>query len=210
MLKALMCIAALSCVPLTLLAQEAPQVEVFAGYSYLLASDSFSQRVNQNGWNFSVAANFARSFGVVADFSNHYGARPRVFAPIGSGGKGFTFLFGPQYSYRRAPKVTPFVHGLFGVIQANKLVPDTMVFVPGVGGIVVPGPGCTTILCYQTETVFAMALGGGLDVKATDRVWIRTFQVEYLRANLTHANQTPATQNDLRVSAGIVFRFGRR
>jgi hypothetical protein len=55
-----------------------------------------------------------------------------------------------------------------------------------------------------------MALGGGLDVKATDRVWVRAFQVEYLRANLTNANLTPATQNDLRVSAGIVWRFGKR
>lgn len=88
MLKTLLCVVVLSCVPLTLLAQEAPQVEVFAGYSYLLASDSLSQRVNQNGWDLSAAFNFARSFGVVADFSNHYGARPRVFAPIGSGGKG--------------------------------------------------------------------------------------------------------------------------
>lgn len=54
MFKALSCAAVLLSVPLTLLAQEAPQVEVFAGYSYLLASDSFSERVNQNGWNSSL------------------------------------------------------------------------------------------------------------------------------------------------------------
>ena len=210
MLKALLCVAGLYCVPLTLLAQEAPQVEVFAGYSYLLASDSLSQRVNQNGWDLSAAFNFARSFGVVADFSNHYGTKPRVFSPIGTAGKGVTFLFGPQYSYRRAPKVTPFVHALLGGIQANRLVPSSMVILPGGGGAVVPPAGCTTILCYESVTAFAMALGGGLDVRATDRVWLRAFQVEYLRANLTYANQVPAPQNDLRVSAGVVFRFGRR
>ena len=212
MLKALLCVAVLFCVPLALLAQEAPQVEVFAGYSYLLATDSLSQRVNQNGWDLSAAFNFARSFGVVADFSNHYGTTPRVFTPIGTGGKGVTFLFGPQYSYRRVPRLTPFVHALFGGMQANKSVPATVaVEFPGGGIGFVLAPGCTSpLFCYQPETAFAMALGGGLDVKATDRVWIRTFQVEYLRANLTHANQTPATQNDLRVSTGLVFRFGKR
>jgi opacity protein-like surface antigen len=210
MLKTLLRFAVLFCVPLALLAQEAPQVEVFAGYSYLRAHDSLSEGVNQNGWDFSVATNFARSFGVVADFSNHYGTTPRVFTQIGTGGKGVTFLFGPQYSYRRAPRVTPFVHALFGGMQANKFVPSTMVIVPGGGGIVVPPAGCTTIFCYESETAFAMALGGGLDVKATHHVWVRAFQVEYLRANLTYANQIPATQNDLRVSAGIVVRFGRR
>ena len=210
MIKRLSCIVVLSCVPLTLRAQGAPQVEVFAGYSYLRAKDSLSQRVNQNGWDLSAAFNFARSFGVVADFSNHYGTKPRVFSPIGTGGKGFTFLFGPQYSYRRLPRVTPFAHGLLGVIVVSKLVPETLVVVPGGGGISVPGAGCTTIPCYRSETDFAMAIGGGLDVKATDHLWLRAFQVEYFRANLTNPNNTSATQNDLRISTGIVFRFGSR
>ena len=120
MLKALLCVAVLSCVPLALLAQETPQVEVFAGYSNLQARDSLSQKVNQNGWDLSVAANFTQSLGVVADFSNHYGTRPHVISPIGSGGKGFTFLFGPQYSYRRPSGFTPFIHTLFGGIQASR------------------------------------------------------------------------------------------
>lgn len=210
MLKGLLRIIIVSCFSLTLLAQEAPQVEVFAGYSYLRASDSLSEGVNQNGWDFSVATNFARSFGVVADFSNHYGTKPRVFAPIGSGGKGFTFLFGPQYSYRRVPRFTPFAHALFGVIQANKLLASSLVLVPGVGGIVVPPAGCTSVLCYESVNPFAMALGGGLDVKATPHVWLRAFQVEYFRADLAYANGRPATQNDFRLSAGLVFRFGRR
>lgn len=213
MLKALLWIAVISCAAPALLAQEAPQIEVFAGYSYLRAHDSLSEGLNQNGWDLSVAANFARSFGLVADFSNHYGTNPRVFSPIGTVGKGVTFLFGPQYSYRKVPRLTPFVHALFGGMEANKLVPATVaVQFPGGGTGLVQVPGCTTgpLFCYQSVTAFATALGGGLDLKATPHVWLRAFQVEYFRANLTHANGTAATQNDLRVSTGIVLRFGKR
>lgn len=210
MSKTLFCIVALNCIPLSLLAQGTPQVEVFAGYSYLRAKDSLSERINQNGWDVSAAANFNRSLGVVADFSNHYGSRSNVFAPIGSRGKGLTFLFGPRYTYRTVPRLTPFAHALFGGIRANQLVPPATINLPGGGIGLVPGPGCTTLLCYQTVTSFAMALGGGLDVKATDRIWVRAFQVEYFRANLTNANGTSAAQNDVRISTGVVFRFGKR
>ena len=209
MLKALLCIAVLSCVPLTLLAQETPRVEVFTGYSYLRASDSLSQRVNQNGWDLSVAANFSRSFSLVADISNHYGTTPGVFTPIGTGGKGFSFLFGPQCSYRGVPRLTPFARMLFGGIRASKLVYN-LVADPNHIGALVPGPLCNSDLCVEPTTSFAMALGGGLDVKVTDRIWIRAFQADFVRAEIATGNGTVAPQNDLRVSAGIVFRLGRR
>jgi hypothetical protein len=211
MLKALLCIAVLSCVPLTLLAQETPRVEVFTGYSYLRASNSLSQRVNQNGWDLSVAGNFSRSFSLVADISNHYGTTPGVFTPIGTGGKGFSFLFGPQVSYRGVPRLTPFARMLFGGMRASKLVSNSVSSGGTGGGFgTVPGPLCNDYLCVVPATSFAMAFGGGLDVKATGRIWIRPFQMDYVRAEITTGYGTMAPQNDLRVSAGIVFRFGRR
>ena len=216
MLKALLCLALISCAAPALVAQETPRVEVFTGYSYLRASDSRSQRVNQNGWDVSVAANFSRSFGLVADFSNHYGTTAGafntatgVFNPIGTGGKGFSFLFGPQVSYRRVPRLTPFGRMLFGGMRASKLV-DNSVADPNHIGAFIPGRLCDFYLCVEPTTAFAMALGGGLDLKATDRIWIRPFQADYVRAEIVTGYGTAAPQNDLRVSTGIVFRFGRR
>jgi hypothetical protein len=218
MIKGLFCIMVLSCAPLALLAQETPRVEVFTGYSYMRASDSLSQRVNQNGWDFSVAANFSKSFSLVADFSNHYGTEggafnstTGAFTPIGTGGKGFSFLFGPQVSYREIPRVKPFGHMLFGGMRASKLVFNSESSGRSDGGFgIVAGPSCTSLYCVVPMTSFAMALGGGLDVKATDRIWIRPFQADYVRAEITTGYGTVATQNDLRISAGIVFRFGKR
>lgn len=218
MIKALFCIMVLSCAPLTLQAQETPRVEVFTGYSYLRASDSLSQRVNQNGWDLSVAANFSRSFSLVADISNHYGTKggafnstTGAFTPIGTGGKGFSFLFGPQVSYREIPKVTPFARMLFGGMRASRLVLNSTSSAGTDGGFgIVAGPLCTALYCVVPATSFAMAFGGGLDVRATDRIWIRPFQADYVRAEITTGYGSIATQNDLRISAGIVFRFGKR
>jgi hypothetical protein len=218
MVKTLFSITILLCFPLTLLAQETPRVEVFTGYSYLRASDSHSQRVNQNGWDLSVAANFSKSISLVADFSNHYGTttpggynhETGVLNPIGTGGKGFSFLFGPQVSYREISNVKPFGHMLFGGMRASKLVSNSASSGGTGGGFgIVPGPLCDFYLCVEPATSFAMAFGGGLDVKATDRIWIRPFQADYVRAEITTGYGTIATQNDLRISTGIVFRFGK-
>jgi hypothetical protein len=54
------------------------------------------------------------------------------------------------------------------------------------------------------ETAFAMALGGGLDVKARNHLWIRLIQVDYIRQNFSDG-----AMNSPRISAGVVFRFGK-
>ncbi len=50
-----------------------------------------------------------------------------------------------------------------------------------------------------------MALGGGLDLTANDRFFIRLIQADYF---LIRADRIK--HEGLRVSAGIVLRFGRR
>lgn len=148
-----------------------------------------------------MTTNFKRSIGLVADYSNHYGTVPRVVSPIGSGGKGFTYLFGPQYSYRRFNHFTPFAHAMFGGIEGSKTVFASSTGGPGIG--IGTAPGCTAIVCYLPETAFAMAFGGGVDVKAVNHIWVRVGQVEFLHANLSRERQ-----NDVRFSTGLVFRLG--
>ena len=48
----------------------------------------------------------------------------------------------------------------------------------------------------------AMALGGGVDAKISDRVAIRLFQADYIA--------TTFRSNNGRISVGVVFRFGER
>ena len=108
------------------------------------------------------------------------------------------FLFGPQYSFRHIPHVTPFVHALFGGVQGSRVTVGPL----GQGGSC-PAPECsgTSIL---PETAFAMAFGGGLDVKVHSHVWIRLIQADYIRQNFSDGAMTSP-----RISAGVVFRLGK-
>jgi opacity protein-like surface antigen len=56
-----------------------------------------------------------------------------------------------------------------------------------------------------SETAFGMALGGGVDAKITDAVAFRVLQADYF-----HTRFAGDSQNNLRLSFGIVFRLGSR
>ena len=90
------------------------------------------------------------------------------------------FLFGPTLSYNKAEKVKPFAHVLFGVSHASA----------GFLGV------------SASENAFAMALGGGLDVGVHKNVAIRLGQFDYVMTRFDSE-----TQNNFRLSTGIVFRF---
>ena len=55
------------------------------------------------------------------------------------------------------------------------------------------------------ETGFSMALGGGLDLTAADRFSYRLIQADYY---LIRADRFK--HEGVRLSAGILFRFGKR
>jgi hypothetical protein len=62
--------------------------------------------------------------------------------------------------------------------------------------------GVRTSTAGVTDTSFAAALGGGIDSRVAPFLAYRLFQVDYL---LTRFGGT--TQNDVRVSSGLVIRF---
>jgi Outer membrane protein beta-barrel domain len=96
--------------------------------------------------------------------------------PSGFGGINFhSFTVGPRFSFRSSSKITPFAQVLVG----------------GFHGL--------------STTGFALSVGGGLDVKVSEHLAIRPFQVEYMLLRAQGDNL-----NCGRVSAGIVFRFGGR
>lgn len=96
----------------------------------------------------------------------------------GPSGSVITYLFGPKIAFRRE-KVTPFVQALFGGAHLSA------------GG---------------TLNGFATALGGGFDYNATPHLGIRVIQAEYLLTKINFGGPF-TSQNNVRVSAGVVFRF---
>ncbi len=166
------------------------QVELFGGYSYLKLNGEGSNSQNLNGWEAGVSAHLIGPLALEADYSNHYGSSPTTATVVPE----FTELYGPRFEMFRFPRIAPFVHGLFGAAHGIQY------FNLGAGCKV--GEPCP--LGRTTENGFAMAFGGGLNIKATHHIWIRAFQVDYLRSAFNNSSQ-----NDVRVSAGLVLRFGK-
>jgi opacity protein-like surface antigen len=184
-LKLAVCLVAfLSCFAVGTLAQEnAPKMDIFAGYSYLQANpgvtgfDSF----HLHGASASVAYNYNNWLSGVADFGGY--SHGNTFG--GGNGTLSTYLFGPRVTYRHLHKITPFGQVLFGVGHAD----------------------ASSFGTAHSQTAFAMAVGGGVDYKLFDRFSIRPIQADYLRTRFGVGTTGTQTENNVRLSTGFVFRF---
>jgi len=61
-------------------------------------------------------------------------------------------------------------------------------------------------LASTTRNGFATTTGGGIDIAVTKRVAVKPIQLEYITARPSGNS----FQNNLRYSAGVVFRFGEK
>jgi hypothetical protein len=187
----------------------APRAELFVGYSYLRAmpAPSVGNRLMwMNGGSTSLALNINRYLGVVGDFGAYRNSQMRFQGGYGStvdvdnpnvvlnNVGAFSYLFGPRISFRSHSRVTPFVQALFGGMHANEVLLWNCIF------------SCTLL---PSENTFAWAAGGGLDVRVRRHFAIRLIQAEYLMTRFQdYSTGLTASQNDMRLSSGIVFRFG--
>ncbi len=146
--------------PVSALAQETPQVEVFGGYSNLNANMNASS-VNLNGVNFSVAENLNSWFGGALDISSHFGTENGFRTNTQS------LTYGPVFSYRKNKTIVPFAHAMLGAVRGG----------PEYLGISKP------------EERFGVYTGGGLDVKVTPHVALRVIQADYLMTRFSNARQ---------------------
>jgi hypothetical protein len=129
---------------------------------------------NANGWGTTLTGNLNRWFGLAADFSGAYNSRN------GMSFNNYTYTFGPVVSLRRHENFTPFAHFLAGGFRGSN----------SAGGVFAAGDGG------------AFMLGGGVDVKATQRVALRAIQFDWLSL---HDHGT--SNNSARISTGILFRY---
>ncbi len=186
--------------------RKTPTVEVFLGYSRFgtISTDTVTGNriVGLNGGSASIAFNFNRYLGLVGDFGGFGDTRLQLTGPganpprtADSSGTAFTYLFGPRLSFRKYERITPFAQALFGGVHASEVTLS----------------GCTGALCtpLPSQNAFAMTAGGGLDVNVQRHLSIRVVQAEYLMTRFADVTTNASkSQNDIRLSAGLVFRFG--
>ncbi len=166
-------------------AQELPKIDASVSYSYFRANPATSGfgGFNLNGGSASASYNFRDWLSGVADFGGYQVGRANG---VNVDNHITTYLFGPRVTYRGYRRISPFAHILVGAART----------------------GSGVFATSNSHTAFATALGVGVDWKVRDRFSIRPLQFDYL---LTHfpeiTNGNNQTQNNLRVSTGIVFHF---
>jgi outer membrane protein OmpA-like peptidoglycan-associated protein len=180
-----------------------PKAELFLGYSYLRSVPTLeagNRLMWLNGGSASIAFNFNRYLGIVADVGDYTNSkiqfqgayRSTVDVNEADGGV-ISYLFGPRLSFRH-DRITPFVQALFGGVHASEISLADCTF------------SCTLL---PAENAFAWTAGGGLDVRVHRHFAIRVIQAEYMMTRFQdYTTGNTGSQNDVRLSSGLVFRFG--
>ena len=195
--------------------------EFFGGYSALwfdnlggdtaipAVDDILGGRNAMRGFEVAVTRNFHRYVGAKFDYSVHF-REDNFTRPLGSGNIDSTLhniLGGVQFkdNVEDGPRFKPFGHILAGFAQQKVDVDSPQLpIIFGVDDF------------HANETSFAMAFGGGLDIRLTDRIDIRAGQIDWnivARGDQqvgTFANGQPFVipgnrQDNLRLSVGIVI-----
>jgi hypothetical protein len=165
--------------PFAAQAQDRGEISVFGGFSGF--SDLFD---TMYGWNASIAGNMTKHLALAGDFSGYYnGDSSGWFGNEAS--HYYSFLFGPRYIHNIGKRWTLFAQVLLGPYRET-LNSD------GYSG-------------SNSRNMMALAFGGGLDIRVTNRFSVRALQFDLVEAN---KNDSWRCQGG-RVSVGAVFRLNR-
>lgn len=179
-MRRLMAIVLFVCGFAAISAAQAPSGNIYFGYQYYHTPLSSIDTANLNGWNGSLEGKVFPFLGIVADLSGAYGSQN---FPTGCAAPPCNAKVN-EYNFLFGPrasfslgKIRPFAEILIGAAHANTN----------------QGAG--------SDTSFGTALGGGLDYRLFRMIGWR------LEADYVQTRFFSTTQNNLRMSTGVVVHF---
>lgn len=186
------------------------KVEVYGGYSHNRVdtgiddsepelSDIINEREGFHGFNTSASFNVKRFVGLKADFSYHTKSKN---IPVGGTAASldidssvFNFLGGVQLKDNsKETTFKPFAHAMVGLAHGK----NEINFSDNFCAAIFPSPCINDFT--DTDTGWAGAFGGGLDIRAGKRIDIRVIQLDYNPTGLFGS-----TQHNFRIGAGIAI-----
>ena len=144
------------------------------------------ERVGYDGFTAEFNQNVHRNVGIVTSFTA--GFDDKAFVDLNSGrefaatAQRYDLMIGPRFNWRNA-RVTPFGHALFGISHMRVNFDDRL------------SRGA------RSDTAFAMAFGGGVDIHASEHIDVRPIMVDWVP---TYFNGK--RQDNFRVGAGVKIR----
>ena len=226
MQRILLCLIFIAVCAPSAFAQDTPRVELFAGYSHLrnerITREEFetingltpaqfravtgldvtpnSGSAGLHGFDASVTAYVPKRFGLTGDFSGNSKTETQTFfgGPTAARMRVYNALGGPQVKFFNGGRAAPFVRALFGVAHFRNDFSASL--------------GAATNRVTDNYTNFAMAVGGGLDVRLSNRVALRLIQVDYNPAFLRDRRVVDSLGNVYQVRGNrqdnVRFAFG--
>jgi opacity protein-like surface antigen len=184
------------------------KLEIAADFSFARwnPSKNYSNAVNLYGGGGSITLFFTDFVGIKGEFTGYSSQNQiinikngeGVFVPVRFNGNLFTYLFGPVIQ-KRSGGIKPFGDVLLGAAHSN------------VYANVATNQALGTA---PSSDAFAMAVGGGLDLRLNNHISIRLGEADYLLTHFDAYNGlvvapffSTYNQNSFRFLSGIVFSF---
>jgi len=167
-----------------------PRYEFAGMYDYInfAPGDPFAN-FNTHGGSGSFTYNASKWLGLTGELGGYDFNRnlfPLTASNTPANGSFITYLFGPRLNLRKFDHFVPFAEFLVGGAR---------------GGIELAG--------VNSQSAFALAAGGGVDMVLTKNVAWRVAQLDYLMTSFSGpAVAASGRQNNFRAGTGLVLRFG--
>ncbi len=166
-----------------------PLFEASAGYLFTSMTSASTSRLNLQGIDANGLVHFTPHWGAMVDFSF---ARAGEVPGTGHSDRVFSGLIGPMFYLVDHENTNVFVNALFGSAWVDSAVPLS-----------------TTAEFHGYETRFSYLFGAGWERHVTGPFSVRV-SGGFQRTTFVDSKLALEGQNHLRVSAGVVYQFGRR
>lgn len=162
--------------------------DVGAGYSYVHTNAPAGDCgcFSMNGGNGWLGFHLGHGVAIVGEVAVQHAGN---IANTGADLTLTSFLAGPRYTVDAFGRLQPFAQVLLGGAHAS-------------GGLSPSNSG------YGSSNSFAAIAGGGLEVWLNERIALRAIEADYYYTGFN--NGANDRQNNLRIGAGLVIRFGNR
>jgi hypothetical protein len=216
MRKSILFIAAVVAFAMVAAATDFPTSELYIGYNWtrFYPDSAFIPDVNANGGVGQFTYNFHKGIGATFDVGsvtkntlNHENWDTNVTS----------YTLGPRYTLHSHGRFAPYVQVLFGGATASisttvgTFVAPPVASPPIFPGVILPPGRTITLKVRDSETGFAMLVGGGLDIKLFKRMSFRPFEVDYYLSRFPSVlTGNDRNHNNLRATAGVNFLFGAK
>ena len=189
-IKPLLAFLFLATAPVKLVAQGQPSQEIAFDYSYVHtnAPPGGCGCFSMNGGGGSYAYHFGPQFAMVANVEVVHASKvDHTSADLTL----TSFLAGPRFYYRRpAARLVPYGQALLGAVR-------------GTGAVAAANSNG-----QPSSAVFGATVGGGLEFNFSPSFTLRVLEVDYFVT--TFDNLVNGRQNNIRVTAGAAYHFGKR